>query len=140
MSFIFRVMTSDGSKPAIGQTRRTLGVRTSPAELPDIPVDAQGNVAPGTGGMSVTPDWKSLFFYQIPKTLRHLVPKATGSSVDKVWRLTDAPFIEGVVAERLQLRIDTPKHGKIEPTEAVPLAAFQADLAATRDQWVMVEG
>ncbi len=42
---------SDG-KPTLGRSLSTLGVRPGH----DLPVDVNGKVAPGTGGVSVTPD------------------------------------------------------------------------------------
>ena len=90
--------------------------------------------------MSVTPDWQSLRSYQIPRTLRHIVPRAAGSSADNVWRFGEKSFVEGLLAQRLFLRINDPMHGMIEPAEIAPVEEFQANLAATRDQWVKVEG
>ena len=76
--------------------------------------------------------WRSFFG-------RHLVPGATGKNTLACWRLGETQFAEGVVDDRLQLRIDTAKHGMIEPVEVVPVEIFQADLAATLERWVIDE-
>lgn len=132
-------MLRDGDKPAVGSTGKTLGVRIPPDEHADIPVDGSGIVAPNTGGMSVVPDWRKLMAYQIPKRLRHLAPKATGSDNLACWRFASVEFAEGAVADGLQLRIETPTHGLIEPSRAVPIERFAADLRGTRDRWVIDE-
>jgi hypothetical protein len=139
MAFIYRSMIIDGECPAVGPTAKTLGVRIPPAESADIPVDSNGNVSPNTGGMSVAPEWRTLLFYQIPKRLRHFAPGATGNDKLACWRLGESQFADGPVADGLKLRINSPKHGTIEPVEVVPIETFQADLAATRDRWVIDE-
>lgn len=90
--------------------------------------------------MSVAPDWRKLYSYQIPRSLRHIVPTATGPAVDRVWRFGETEFLEGIVADNLKLRSDRPQHGMIEPAATVPVAKYRADLAATRDQWIMIDG
>jgi hypothetical protein len=139
MDFIFRTMIRDGHAPAIGPTGKTLGVRIPPTEPSDIPVSVAGYVSPNTGGMSVVPDWRHLLAYQIPKRLRHIVPRATGKDTLACWRLGESQFAEDTVAEGLFLRVDSPKHGIIEPLEEVGVDTYQADLAATRDRWVIDE-
>jgi hypothetical protein len=129
----------DGDVPAVGPTAKTLGVRIPPTEPADIPVSAAGTVSPGTGGMSVVSDWRSLLAYQIPMRLRHLVPRATGKNILACWRLGESHFVEGAVADGLFLRLDSPKHGMIEPTEEVRVETYQAALGATRDRWVIDE-
>ena len=89
--------------------------------------------------MSVVPDWRGLRAYQIPSRLRHLVPRANGKNTLACWRLGETQFARGVIAGGLQLRIDAPQHGMIEPIDVVTIETFQADLAATRERWVIDE-
>ncbi len=44
-------------------------------------------------------------------------------------------FEDGTLAPGLTLRRDTPTHGMVEPAEVAPLEKYEADLAATRDDW-----
>ena len=48
-------------------------------------------------------------------------------------------FVNGPVADGLDLVVDTPRHGVIAPPIPVTLSQFQADLAKTRDEWVIDE-
>jgi len=132
-------MSRDGDKPAIGASRRSLGVVVPPQANPDLPVDDDGDVSPGTGGMSVVPDWRLLRYYRIPRRLVHIIPEASGKDTDACWRLGSLAFFDGIVGVRLQLRIGSPEHGTIEPVHVVSVERFQDDLAATCDQWIIDE-
>jgi hypothetical protein len=48
-------------------------------------------------------------------------------------------FEDGPLAPGLNLRRDTATHGLVEPAQVVPLEAYEADLAATQDQWIIDE-
>ncbi len=89
--------------------------------------------------MSVVPDWRLLRYYRIPRRLSHIVPEASGKNTDACWRLAEIAFSNGIVAVRLQLRINSPEHGTIEPVNVTSVENFQSDLAATRDQWIVDE-
>ena len=132
MALIYRVMEQEGDYPMIGDTSNRLGVRPGT----DLPVDGNGKVRPGTGGMSVAPDLRSLPYFLIPKRLRSLVPKARGSNARRCWKTGEGPFEPGNVAKGLTLRPDSPNHGVVEPDESTSLAAFQVALAAMREFWV----
>lgn len=68
-----------GLMPAVGPTGRTLGARVPL----DIPVDADGMVSPGTGGMSVAPfSPANLPSHRRPSSL------PGGTSKDPVWRFS----------------------------------------------------
>jgi hypothetical protein len=140
MPLIYRAMTVDADgRPKVGPTARTLGARVPPDPKPDVTPDSNGMVQPGTGGMSVAPNWRHLPTHRIPKRLRHLVPKAHGKNEDACWRLGDGPFADGPVAEGLSLRVDAPRHGLIEPDAVTAEPAYQAALAATGGEWTIDE-
>jgi hypothetical protein len=49
-------------------------------------------------------------------------------------------FVDGEVSAGLELRVDKKKrHGEIGPIEPTSIAVYQANLGATRDQWVIDE-
>jgi hypothetical protein len=48
-------------------------------------------------------------------------------------------FVDGRLAKGLFLRRDSATHGTITPTALVSLAEYQADLAETREEWVIDE-
>ena len=132
MALIYRVMAQDGNYPMVGDASNRLGVRPGT----DLPVDEHGNVRPGTGGMSVAPDWRSLPYYLIPKRLKPLLADARGTNSRRCWKMGEGPFEPGDVSQELTLRPDSPEHGVVEPGELTSLAEFQAALAATRENWV----
>lgn len=135
MPRVYRAMTEVNGAPQVGSTARTLGVRVPT----DISVDSAGFVTPGTGGMSVAPRWRDLPRHRIPSRLRHVIPAASGSNLDACFRIGDGGFVSGGLAAGLQLRPDSPIHGCVEPDAAEPLGQYQADLAATRHQWIIDE-
>lgn len=141
MPLIYRAMTVDGDgKPKVGQAARTLGARVPPAGKPDIRPDGAGIVRPRTGGMSVAPGWRNLPAHRIPKRLKPLMPDAAGKDEDACFCMGDGPFVSGAVATDLELRVDRPEHGMVEPAAAMPASDYQRALAVTRDQWVIDEG
>ncbi len=136
MPLIYRVMTPDSDRPKLGTTNRTLGIRLAPLKYKDISeLNADGTVAPGQGGMSVGPRLVDLPKFLVPERLRKLVPGAYGDDDDCCWSMGDGPFVDGVLNERLTLRVDRPGHGLIEPAFRMPVADFLTAIAATRDQW-----
>jgi hypothetical protein len=48
-------------------------------------------------------------------------------------------FVNGPLAPGLNFRRETATHGLVEPIAIVPLGTYEADLAATRDQWIIDE-
>ena len=136
MPKIFRAMRAEGDVPALGDN--DLGVR-----LPtDIEPDAQGNVSPGTGGMSVAPSLRLLPLHRVPKRLAGLVRKARGPNTFCVWSMGDGAFGAGKVTDDLALRLDPvhPKrHGFVEPAREMSFDAYEAELQATRLRWQLDE-
>ena len=51
----------------------------------------------------------------------------------------EGAFDDGPLALGLVLRRDSAAHGLVEPAEVVPLETYEADLAATQDQWIIDE-
>ena len=132
MARIFRAMTNDRGRPLVGTGARTLGVRPG-----EIPVDAQHMVQPFTGGMSVAPAWRQLPVHRIPPRLG--VQGARGNDQDACWRMGDGSFGGGPFVGQLQLTVDTPRHGMLEPAVAMPHADYIQELADTQPAWVIDE-
>lgn len=139
MPRVYRAMFPDGARPKVGPTKRTLGVQAGAGPNDDVSPDVNGNVYPGTGGMSVAPAWRDLPPHRIPRRLRSRCPKALGNDGYVCWRMGSGPFIDGHVHEHLQLRVDSAVHGLVEPEMMLSLERFQAALAATREKWVIDE-
>jgi hypothetical protein len=122
----------------VGAGRKMLGVVVRD-NRPDIMVSEEGRVSPGTGGMSVAPDWRLLPHYRIPKRLRQFAPDATGSDQYCCWRMGDGPFTDAPLTDHLSLRQDAPDHGIVEPSRHMLIDEYQSCLAATRDLWTIIE-
>lgn len=129
----------DGRRPLVADTARGLGVRVGGGTNTDIPVDPHGGVAPNTGGMSVSPNWRSLPIHRIPRRLRDIVLSATGSNEDACWCMGEGPFVEDKVANGLILRPGRQAHGHVEPSELMSLDHYRGLLAATRENWKIDE-
>lgn len=112
-----------------------LGVKAGSEEYDDIAPDESGNVHPRTGGMSVAPSWRELPQHRIPKRLRSLCPKARGSNDLVVWSMGEGPFQSEAITTQLNLRVDKPGHGMLEPASTMPLDEYERALADTSDQW-----
>lgn len=118
---IFRPMRpADDGKPALGRSLSTLGVRPDH----DLPVDADGCVAPVTGGMSVTPDRVE----DVPPTL---LPRALGGEGRH-------PLFKVAVDQlppTLAVRVDKPKHANVEPAARCVFEAYELEVQKTRTFW-----
>ena len=112
--------------PVVAPTARTLGARP----LIDIPIDQNGMVWPGTGGISVTPN--------DPKKLpRHRRPRSLGGrGKDPVWGIPSSNL-----GAKLVYRAD-PKnptgHGFIEPAYPMTFNEYQCALTKTRATWLLM--
>jgi hypothetical protein len=115
--------------PTVGQT--SLGVRPGI----DVDLDAQQNVLVNGKGMSVVPNWRDINVNRIPRRLRPIVPGAGGSNNTFCFRTGTGPFVQGAFANGLTLEPDSATHGNVAPAQVVPLATYEADLAATRPDW-----
>jgi hypothetical protein len=88
-------------------------------------------------GMSVAAHWRHLPTHRIPERLDDGVLGASGKNSDACWRMGDGAFVPGRVTEQLALALKghDPKRANVAPGARVSLAAFQANLAATRSAW-----
>jgi len=129
---MFRTMWPDGTHPRVGADRDMLGARVPN----DVKLVAADRVTPGKG-MSVFRNVHEMPPFLIPKDYLHRFPEAGGKRGIKIWRLDEGAFANSAVTDDLALRTSS-KHGALEPTREMPLAGYQAALAATRDGWVIL--
>ena len=133
---VYRAMKKDADdQPTVDQTATGLGVRPGT----DIITDAAGNVMLDDYGMSVAPGWRDLELHRIPKRLGPIVPGARGSNNTYCFTTGTATFQRDLFAQGLELIPDTSIHASVAPVAVVPLAEYEADLAATRPDWVIDE-
>lgn len=120
------------AQPEVAATGRALGVRPS-----DIPVDQAGNVNPQTGGMSVSPTWRELPGFRIPKRLRPLCNKAAGPDDNHCWTMGNGLFQASTFTADLNLRPDPQNsaHGFIEPSQKMNIVNYAQSLANTLGAW-----
>ena len=141
MPLIFRVMKIENGRPKVGATGMCLGVRVGPRPPPqvaDITPDGNGDVHPGTGGMSVRASILDFPPMMVPTIYLRLVPTAYYGKKDRrIWKMGEGPFVSGPVAEALELRVDSGDntHGLLEPGKAMPASGYQSALAETKDKW-----
>jgi hypothetical protein len=143
MPTVFRSMkaAADGL-PVVGDQSKELGVRVPPNPHADIDVDPYTSLVVLNGsGMSVAENWRHLPGHLIPARLSPIEPRARGSDDLKCYRLGDGPFSPGPVANGLELVLKpgSSESGNLVPSVAVSVSQFQADLAGTREQWVVDE-
>ncbi len=147
MARVVRTMFKDADGfPLIGTTRRCLlGVRPIGAN-PDVeldpPGDVNGDVICNDKGLSVVADWRTLQGFQIPEHLDDGHNGASGKNMAVyVHGNGTGPFAEGFVAAGLEMvfKQGCVIAGVIRPIATIPLAQFQADLQATRPNWVVDE-
>jgi hypothetical protein len=132
MPLVFRAMKRDeDGLPTVERSASGLGVRPGT----DVDVDARGNAAVNGKGMSVSPAWRAMSIFRIPKRKRDTVPGARGSNNTFCFRFGEGPFQAGEFAAGLDLVPDSPTHGCVTPAQLVPLAQYENDLAATRTDW-----
>lgn len=130
MPRVFRVIRKDpDGLPTVSQT--SLGVRPGG----DVDLDAQNNVLVNGKGMSVAPNWRDINVNRIPKRLRPMVQGSGGSNNSFCFRMGNGAFMQGAFANGLTLEPDSATHGNVAPAQVVPLATYEADLAATRPDW-----
>ncbi len=109
-------------RPLCGSGSGNLGVRAR-----DIEIDASGQVIPGRGGLSLTPDDPS----GLPVEFR---PKSLGG----IGKLPIFAIGRDSIGRKLQVRIDTRNsrsHAYLEPAHLMNLATYQTTLCATSPYW-----
>ena len=116
---VYRGMIETGNGPQIGDSARTLGIRVDV----DIPIDGNGMVYPGTGGMSVSPRASDLPAHRRPIEFG-------GTGKDPVWRIDT-----NKLGSELKYVPDAPGHGTIQPTRSMLLEEYQEALANTQKDW-----
>jgi hypothetical protein len=143
MPTVFRsMMAAADGLPVVGNRSKELGVRIPPNPHADIEVDPNTNlVVLNQKGMSVAENWRFLLPHLIPARLSTIVPRARGSDDLRCYRLGDGPFVPGSLSSglKLVLKPGTPVLGNVVPSSAVTVSQFQADLGATRMEWVVDE-
>jgi len=128
--------------PLVGTRSKCLGVRpTGPHADVDLdpPGDENGDVVSNHKGLSVSADWRDLQGHLIPEHLDDGENGASGKNM-AVYVHGDGtgPFAEGAVAAGLELifKEGSLTSGVVRPVATVPLSKYQADLQATRPDWV----
>ena len=103
-------------------------------------VDIAGDVVLNRKGLSVAADWRQLPAHLIPEHLDDGLNGARGKGM-KVFIHGTGAFEEGIVSEGLELlhKAGTTMAGVVSPVTSMPLAKYQADLAATRANWSIDE-
>lgn len=128
---------SEPNRPRVGSESKCLGVRTT-GDHADIEIDELGCVIVNRKGMSVSASWRTLPPHLIPEELDDGVIGARGKGME-VFVLGSGSFEEGPIASALELcyKGETTQAGNVCPVVSVPVATYQADLAATRPEWVI---
>jgi hypothetical protein len=124
MTLVYRGMreAADGL-PLEAQTARSLGVRPDI----DIPVDEDGNVEPGLGGMSTTPDSP----FALP---RHRLSRALGGeSDDPCWEF-DLDELPAALRMRIEVEDDL-VDCLIEPATTMTFYEYEEAISNTRGAW-----
>ncbi|MBI1832482.1 MAG: hypothetical protein HYR84_13645 [Planctomycetes bacterium] len=131
MPLVFRVMKRDADGlPTVAPSASALGVRPSV----DIDVDNQGNAVVNFKGMSVSPSWRDISIFRIPKRLG-----GQGSNNTFCFKMGTGAFQQGLLSPGLELFPDSPTHGVVRPEKSVALQKYESDLAATRGAWLIDE-
>ena len=135
MPLVFRAMKKDDDElPTVEASATGLGVRVG------TDVDVQdGHVLTNGKGMSVSPNWRLLPIFRIPKRLCGQFPGARGSNQTCCFRFGSGPFERGALADGLELVPDSPAHGCVAPAQPVSLEQYESDLSATRAGWQIDE-
>jgi hypothetical protein len=140
---MYRSMYAEDGRPKVGTSDGQLGARVpgGASRGQDIAPDAQGQVHPGQGGMSVSRSLREIHYLHIPSRLKGLpgIRKARGDAARKVWRMGSGTFASGSVTPDLRMRLETVTHGLVEPSQTTDVAAYQAALAGTQASWEVDE-
>ena len=127
MPLVYRAMKRDADGlPHVAPTASGLGVRPNI----DIDVDHQGYAVVNHKGMSVSPSWREISIFRIPKRLG-----GQGSNRTYCFMMGTGPFQQEALAPGLELVPNSPTHGVVRPEKSVPLHEYEADIAATRSDW-----
>lgn len=119
---LYRTMAENNAVPACRDSASGLGVRVS-----DVTFNDDGEVLPGGGGMSVTPDDPR----DMPPRLRPEYLGGTGKH--PLWRVVDSKL-----PTTLQFRQDDENHGVVEPASPMTLETCRKQLCDTAPLWEAV--
>src|SRR5437016_5108433 len=104
MPLVWRGMRMADGRPELGRGGNLLGVR-----MDDLP-ENEGNVQPGTGGMSVSASPECLPAHRLPRRLfreyPERFPEARGPDILHCWSIGEGAFVAGPLADRLAFRPD----------------------------------
>lgn len=122
MKPVYRGMTEDGGKPALGESARKLGVRKGT----DITIDEKDNAVHDKKGMSTSPgDPKNLPLHRRP-------PEFGGTGKDPVWEADSGSLSN----DKIEWFEDDPgKHGIVRPKKDMPYSEFKKSLEGTQGSW-----
>lgn len=131
MPQVFRAMRKEkDALPMVAAAANALGVRPGI----DVDLDAQKCVLVNRKGMSVSPSWRHMSVFRIPKRLG-----GQGGNITYCFSRGSGAFQRALFAPGLELFPDSPTHAVVRPLQPVALAQFEADLAATRAEWQIDE-
>jgi hypothetical protein len=140
------MLRAEDGFPLVGVKSKCLGVRPSgPNADVDLnpPGDETGYVLSNRKGLSVSADWRELPGHLIPEHLDDGTNGASGRDPLAVFVHGNGtgPFAEGKFADGLELifKERSQSSGLVCPEKIVLLKKYQADLAATRGNWVIDE-
>lgn len=141
---IVRPMKKDtDGLPLVGIKGSHLGVRPTGQHADvdlDPPGDLNGDVISNDKGMSVSEDWRTLPGFLIPEHLDDGHNGASGKNM-AVFVHGSGAFSPGPVSTGLELILKKGRTdaGVVRPVARVALVSYQADLQATRPDWVVDE-
>ncbi len=131
MPLVYRAMKRDADGlPFVAPAASALGVRAGI----DIDVDPQGFAIVNDKGMSVSPSWREISIFRIPKRLG-----GQGSNSTHCFKMGAGPFRQDALAPGLELVPDNYTHGVVRPEKPVLLSEYESNLAATRADWQLDE-
>ncbi len=131
MPLVYRAMKKDADGfPTVAPSASALGVRPGI----DIDLDNESNVIVNQKGMSVSPSWRDISIFRIPKRLG-----GQGRNNTYCFKMGEGPFHQSDFAKGLELVPDSANHGIVCPKQTTSLIQFEADLAATRNNWKIDE-
>ena len=140
-------MLEANGKPDIGQGDNKLSARPGTGPRTDIPVDADNQVRPGDGGLSVNGCACTIPPTIAPQRLVGIIPGAKRPNTDnrRLWSHGASAFVEGQVSDNLHLRpngaadLEGRQKGYVEPRRQMGFDEYQQAIASMRDEWNLDE-
>lgn len=140
------MLEKDG-KPDVGQGDNRLSARPGTGPRTDIPVDADNQVRPGSGGPSVNGCACTIPPTIAPENLAGIIPGAKRPNTDnrRLWSHGTGAFVATLVSDNLSLRpadaadLEGRQKGYIEPGQRMDFVEYQQAIASTQDKWNLDE-